>query len=113
MRALPNKIAEAVQQNATLLVGLSLTEPHFVHLYETYLAESFAKTKNTRIALTQHPSNPRDGQDAIDIAMLPALSSKAPDLFHVRVVEDDPAMAITRLRNGLQRAADEERSAWI
>lgn len=113
MRALPNLISTAIQQNATLLVGLNLTEPHFVHLYETYLAESFTKTKSERVALIQHPTAPRDGQDAIDIAMLPALSSRAPDLFHIKVVDEDPATAFTRLRDRLKRAADEERSAWI
>jgi hypothetical protein len=74
----------AFVRNAGLLVGFHLTEPPFLHLYETWLRGAFKRENWVRVAIIQAPVEAKDGQDRIDHALAQKLRGDAQRRFGIQ-----------------------------
>jgi hypothetical protein len=107
-KLLDNNIAH----NPAVLLGFSLTEPDFVHLFDRWLRRPWFELASTvtRAALLEPPTDIRDGQDRIYQVLADALETEAPEQLRVTPIRMGADQALTTIGDLIARRARE--SKW-
>jgi hypothetical protein len=96
---------------AALMIGYTLTEPEFIHLYQTWLRHPFElSSSSARVAMLDPSARPLDGQDRIYQLLVEEMQREAPRRFKVTPIRASVSDALEKLTAAIREASQ---SPWL